>query len=210
MARPREQHDAAEFVDAAFAIVEDRGIEACTIRAIGQHMDVDPSSVYRFFRSKDALFSAMFGRIVAQVVTVEGPPQGTPRQRIEQLMRILRQVIFAYPKVTWALVISLDAPVGRLPVTDWLVDALEDMGFTGEGLVRAYQLIESFTVGSSVFDSGCSPRHYEMRAARYQTIGPRPFRQAGESAELAERSSEEAYVMGIAAILDFLEAQLRS
>ncbi|WP_260646025.1 helix-turn-helix domain-containing protein, partial [Staphylococcus aureus] len=51
---------------AAFRVTDQIGLQALTLKALGQHLGVDSTAVYRHFRSKDVLLIAMMDRLLAE------------------------------------------------------------------------------------------------------------------------------------------------
>src|SRR5882724_11694288 len=61
-------------VDAALALIAERGLEGLSMRGLGEALGVEAMSLYHWFASKDRLLDAVADRLLAKVVA---PP--TPR-----------------------------------------------------------------------------------------------------------------------------------
>src|SRR5207244_1223791 len=51
-------------VTAALELVEAAGLDGLSMRALGAHLGVDPTAVYRYFRAKDELLEALADSVV--------------------------------------------------------------------------------------------------------------------------------------------------
>ena len=68
---PREQLSKERIIAAALEIVDDGGLEALTMRALGQRLHVEAMALYHYFPSKAALLEAV-GQIGREVEAVFG------------------------------------------------------------------------------------------------------------------------------------------
>ena len=82
------------------------------------------------------------------------------------------------------------------------ISALRSAGLDGDDLVRSYQAIESYVMGSTLFDLIGAPDNMEIRAARYRALADPAFAARGRSASKVDAVTEEAFVAGLRAVLD--------
>lgn len=193
-----------DFLQAAFRLADANGLPALTMRALGDHLGVDPTAVYRHFPSRERLVDAMLDRILAEAALNPGPNL-SPRERAVSIARNARQAFRAHPNIAGALASATgDFPSG-LTITRLMVSALREMGLRGEHLVRMYQTFEGYILGSSVFDTGGYPETFQIRQARYRFLGEPEFTEVATSAENVERVTEDAYLDTIDILLDRCE-----
>jgi AcrR family transcriptional regulator len=84
-----------EILDAAIALIADRGDEAVSMRAIARAVGVTPPAVYLHFADKRELMSAVLEHVFADLArALEDADQGDPHERV-------RAILQAY--VTWGL-----------------------------------------------------------------------------------------------------------
>src|ERR1700712_5004505 len=93
-------------LDAAEALVRERGVDGWSLREASSRVGVSPSAAYHHFSSRDALVSALSERVLAQLGErlgrATGRASGAPQQRI---------IALSLSSVRW----TLDAPaVARL------------------------------------------------------------------------------------------------
>ncbi len=192
-------------MSAAFDVADERGLAALTLKALGQHLGVDPTAVYRHFRSKDVLLLAMLDRLLLDVIE---PPaaHATPRAEIEHITLALRVVLLRHPPLAVALAAINEPADNSAHLTDRVVDALARMGLRGESLVVHYQLIEHFVLGTCLFDGDGAPDNWAVRRRRYERVGSREFRAAARSDASVRRVADEVFSSGMGLLLDACEA----
>lgn len=108
--KPRRTHDADRsrraLLAAASTLFEEKGYEAATVREIGEHADVDPAMIARYFGGKEGLYLA---------VMAETPEPGTGGDA-----RAFAQRILTRHETQGA------GPIGRAMVSATLSDAMRD------------------------------------------------------------------------------------
>jgi AcrR family transcriptional regulator len=119
--------DAEAIVTAAVDLLDERGLEGFTIRALSTRLGVSAPTIYWHVGSKDALLQAVVERVVADSVS---PPRSRMgwEKRLRRLFDLMRQSLLAHPGVM-ALIRSVH--VGAFE--HWMAEALTIMrgaGFT--------------------------------------------------------------------------------
>lgn len=87
--------DEERVLDAAASLIEEQGLPAFSLRALGQALGVEAMSVYHYFPSKGHLFDALFDRVVNSITPADGALPWVDRVRAEA--RAYRQAIVARP-----------------------------------------------------------------------------------------------------------------
>lgn len=204
MVEPRGLLNREDFLQGAFRLSDANGLSALTMRALGDHLGVDPTAVYRHFPSRERLVDAMLDRILSEAA-MSPEPNLSPRERVVAVASNARRAFRAHPNVTGALAMATgDFPSG-LTITRLMVSALRELGLRGEHLVRMYQTFEGYILGSCVFDTGGYPETFQIRQARYRYLGEPEFTEVAISAENVERVTEDAYLATINILLDRCE-----
>lgn len=177
MAAPRPSVSKEVFLDAALAIADEFGPDAVTTRSLGAALGLDSTTVYRYFGNKDVLLGSLFDHVVGQAVAECAQLGGTPYERIRAMVAAYRNAFFRHPNVARLnsyMGDMLAADLGRAPNTARLsklaIDAIRELGLTGRELVLAYQMLETFTVGAILFESGAQSRGMSVRTLRYQAL----------------------------------------
>jgi AcrR family transcriptional regulator len=129
---------------AALQIVDTEGSLALTMRRLGQALDRNVMTLYRYVPSKDALLDGVAARVLAGLAI--NPGAADWRQELRNLATSFRAFALAHPHAVPVLVTRpLTRPVGQRPpatlrpLEDFL-DLLTRAGFTPAGALHAYRL----------------------------------------------------------------------
>ncbi len=147
-ARPgRGRLSRERIVEAAIAVADTDGVDAVSMRRLGQELGVDPMSLYRHVDGKDALLDAMTDAVVARIEPVvdAGDWQASARATI----LAARAVMLRHP---WAAQVrkSRTSPTpAELRHLDTLLAILRDAGFDVELTHHAIHVLGSRILGFS-------------------------------------------------------------
>lgn len=153
--KPTQTLSADLFLKTALQLAEESGgLQKLSLRQLGKAMDVDPTAVYRYFRSKDELVAAMAERIVYDLLPTDEELAGDWRVRVTALAHHARRVFTAYP------LLSIDLPSSpyiQSPAGDQLLEigyqALTEAGLSDDYVVYFHELLYTFTMGMSQLDA---------------------------------------------------------
>jgi AcrR family transcriptional regulator len=153
-------------VRAALELIEERGIDALTMRALGRRLGVEGMSLYTYVTDKDELLD----RVAAEVLErLELPPaRGDWEVRIRRAVSSWAEMKRRYPRA-FPLVYRSHLPtdkVGR--TTEYLLDALRTGGFDESGTGLAYQTLVCFLDGALL---GWPPESYGADEAWREAVG---------------------------------------
>jgi AcrR family transcriptional regulator len=103
-----------EILDAAIALIADRGDEAVSMRAIARAVGVTPPAVYLHFADKHELMLAVLEHVFADLArALEEADNGEPHERVRGLMRAYVSWGIAHPgryKIAYEGAIARDLP----------------------------------------------------------------------------------------------------
>ena len=145
-----------QVLTAALEIIDEGGVEALTMRRLGQALDRNPMTIYRHAADKDALLDGVVEQVFAELVI---PPAagGEGNQNWEQVLRrtahAFRTMALAHPKVVPLLVIrSVSGPIalrplGTLRPLEQLLELFIDAGFDQHGALHAARLFTGLLYG---------------------------------------------------------------
>lgn len=194
----------ADFVDAATEYVDEHGLNALTMRVLGDLLGVDATACYRHFRSKGALLAAMVDGLFLSIHEAV-PVGGSPRERLEAQMIASRRAFVAHPQLAAAIAVSEgDSPAALQLMKNSIAD-LRRLGLSGDNLVRGYQAVESYCIGASIFDMSRAPENMSIRRARYRFLEDEAFDKVARSDKSVADATEAAFALGMHALLDFVE-----
>ena len=143
------------------AFVDEHGFDALTMRALGDAMGIHATAVYRYFSGKDELVEAALGAMLAESgVTI--PETGTPRERLLETMRTLRSAFARHPNFALPNLLLQDEQA-TIGIVEAALALLSEMGLRDHRLVVAYQMLETFSVGSNAYDFAGYPETLDAR-----------------------------------------------
>jgi len=137
---------------AALAIIDESGVEALTMRRLGQALDRNPMVVYRHAADKDALLGGVVDHVMSGFVVGDDPEAGW-EQTLTQAAHTFRRLVLAHPNLVPLLVTqSLTRPLGQWPQNmlrpmEQLLDVLVSAGFSPRGALHAAWLFTGFLHG---------------------------------------------------------------
>ena len=144
MAPPRLTSE--RIVEAAFAIVEQEGLEALSMRRLAEALDVWPMAVYRYFRDKDELLDAL----ADQGVLVEPPDDaGGWQDRLRELLVAAAATLARHPPALRARFLGPPPSAGALRLERTGIDILAAAGFDERLARRGWRALLAYAVGSA-------------------------------------------------------------
>jgi AcrR family transcriptional regulator len=205
MADPKTPLSRDLFVRAAIEFVEKHSMSEFTLRAIGDELGVNNTAVYRHFPNKESLLDAMLDWLLAEVAALPDPPDATPRDCIVAMLSNVRQAFFDHAHLSATFVSASGNFPSGIILTRRISEHLHSMGLRGDALVRTYQMLEGYTLGTSVFDAGGAPNSWKTRQQRYRFVNSPDFDQAARTPENVQNISSDGFTRAIRLILDDAE-----
>jgi AcrR family transcriptional regulator len=128
-------------VDAALALVEERGLEQLSMRKLGARLGVEAMALYHHVSSKDALLDRLVERVIIRANFLEADQALGWRQRLEGFARRYRAILIERP--------NLVPLIATRPVRS--PEALRHLASGGAALMRAGFTVEQcFHIGNAV------------------------------------------------------------
>lgn len=151
---------------AAVDLAAQEGVEALTVRRLGEQLGCDPSALYRHFTNAEDLHRAVGDQFLADVDVRPRPREGW-RSAVRRLCIELRRAQLRQPKLA-ALVRAAPTRLGNeVAITEALLRELRRGGFRGASAVRAYHALIELTVGSAAIDAPLAALDPDERSATY-------------------------------------------
>lgn len=191
------------YADAALDYIDAHGVESLSLRRLGGELGVHATAVYRYFRSKDELLEAALAQMFARE-SIEVPTSGTPRERIAGLLTALRRAFRTHPNMALPNLMMQDEQ-SSVQFVRTTLELLEEMGLQGRNLVVAYQMLETFTVGTNAYDWERFPEGLEARRRGRRLVGNAAMEDASRSLESMVDVVEQAFAASAEALLDAVE-----
>lgn len=136
-------------VDEALALIDEQGLDACTMRRLGERMGVDGSSLYHHVPSQSALFDLVADRIMRAVPVP--PPLAAGADPAEAVVRCVIgyfDAMTAHPRAARLLV---ERPLRSVAVGEpfeRLLEALFAAGLTPTQALSANGVLGWFLIGA--------------------------------------------------------------
>lgn len=187
-------------MEAAIAFADIHGINSLTMRSLGQAMGASSTAIYRYFPDKEAMLSAMRDALLER--SVRGALLAdTPSAVIRQAAQGFREQVRLHPCLSQLMILSrLEGPAANA-VPRLIAAALEELGLRGRELVLAYRQLETFVVGSCVFDFSDAPAHISSRLSRMNTVDRPDFQEIFINEKAVEDINEQAFATGLETLL---------
>lgn len=138
--------DRQTVLTAAAKLIERDGLDALTMRRLGNELGVQAMSLYHHVANKDAVLDGAI-EIAAATMDLSGMRDGPWRERLKRGLSAYRQLGHTYP-VLFAL-------IGHRPVRTLLVlrpidaalEVLADAGFAPGEALQAFRILNSYVYG---------------------------------------------------------------
>ncbi|MFE3203376.1 TetR/AcrR family transcriptional regulator [Embleya sp. NPDC059237] len=155
----RGRRSREEILDAATRVMAERGYAATSLSTLSRETGLPKSAVYHHFRSKGGLLSAVMARgaydffAAMRAAHADGPPPGTPRERLDWFLRRTGEMFVARPdflRLHLTLVMSseaAEAEVGAL-----IAQVRRDGRAYMHGMIRAAFAGEGAEIARAVAD----------------------------------------------------------
>ncbi len=143
---------------AALEIIDQDGVEALTMRRLGQALDRNPMGIYRHAADKDALLDAVVEHVLSELVVAREPgPDEESGADWETALRhtahAFRRIALAHPNAVPLLVTRSVSgplalrPLGTLRPLEELLQVFIGAGFDPRGALHATRLFSGFLYG---------------------------------------------------------------
>ena len=194
-------------LEAALELADQGGIDALSMRKLGQALGFEAMSLYNHVANKDDLIDG-----ILDVVLSEGElpaPEGDWHEAIRESAISVHAALRRHP---WAVTpVMARARPARLRYMDALLGRLREAGFTAETTYHAYHVLDGHIFGFSLWEAGhtfSDEEASEMKAMFDQVITPEAYPHLREHGEQhfteGPHRDVSAFEYGLDLILDGL------
>ena len=191
-----------ELIDAALAYIDTKGLDGLTLRSLGAELGLHHTALYRHFRSKEDLLDSIFRSLLADALASVPDDIKDPRARVTALCLAVRGVFAAHPGLSAAIVQGAGMLDESVDLQRAVLSSLREMGVAEDILGRVYQALESYVLGSALYDFANAPHHSAERAQRYEHVADPVLAVHGVSLEATAAHTEDSFRWGLDAVLD--------
>jgi TetR/AcrR family tetracycline transcriptional repressor len=190
-----------EIVDAAIAILRERGLDAVSMRNVSASLGVSPVPLYNRIGNKDALVDAMAQRLFADLA----PPSRRDESWSAYATRwadALRSQLRTTPDVR--LILGSRRQV-FVESTRPLIDVLRAEGFDADAAVRACRLLVWATVGFVALEGAATIADRRQRGSRPSRGATRTRVAGGDPSGVTSDEADELFALEIRFLIEGLE-----
>ncbi|WP_024475539.1 TetR/AcrR family transcriptional regulator C-terminal domain-containing protein [Arthrobacter sp. CAL618] len=140
----------ATMLAGALELVDDEGLDALSMRKLGQKLGKDPMALYRYAKNREALLDGLTEIIWDQLVI---PPVDEWQDQLRATAHDFRNLVLRHPNVVPLLVTRpLSTPLGLRPPgalrpIEQLLALLMKAGFDSRGALHVYRAYYGFLFG---------------------------------------------------------------
>lgn len=133
-------------LDAAVALADEGGLEALSMRRIGNALEVEGMALYRHVANKEEILDGIVERVLAEIPLPS--PDGDWKDEMRKRAIAARLVFLKHP---WAIGLlearHANSSPTRLAYFEAVLGCLRTAGFSPDLSMRAFSLIDSFLYG---------------------------------------------------------------
>jgi len=189
----------------ALAYIDTHGIPSLTLRTLGKEVGLHHTAVYRHFKDLNDVLAAVNALVITEAVERVGELPEDPRDRLLVLMRALRAAMHAHPAVTFGFLQPSPTIASAESVVDFqsmILESLISLGLSGRDLLLHHRLLETYCLGSMVFDFGGAPLHLESRRQRMRQVADPAYEEVTRDEAGIDALNEEAFDRGLVLLVD--------
>ena len=147
MPRPRSLTP-DQLASAALTVLDRDGVAGLSMRAVAKELRMSTMGLYRYVADRDELELLVVDSVLGTVDT-EPPPSDAPwEERIEALVRRLRDTVGAHPDVVPLTITHRHRSRGVLRWSEAVLTVLAETGFDGARRVIALRALLSYVIGA--------------------------------------------------------------
>ena len=204
--RKREALSRERVLQTALAIVDREGLDAISMRRLGEELGVEAMSLYNHVTNKAGLLDGIFETVLAELPA--------PRRTSSWLSSLrggargLRTALRAHPAVIPLFAARPAVTPGSLAHVEAALAALRNAGFSVHDALSIFQIVVAYVVGHTAQTHAPSrpgersyPAYAELDKARFPTV-----REA--AAGLAYHDLDREFNIGLEALMVGFEARL--
>ncbi len=189
---------------AAIGLADAHGLEAVTMRRLGQALGVEAMSLYNHVHGKDDLVDGMLSLLLDGIPRVPERPDW--RGAVREQALAARSVVLSH---RWLRTLVVERTAGSLAILrylDWLVGLLQAGGLSNQLIHDGVHVLGSRTLGfaQDIFD----PEAFQQRVADGRIeVRPEVYPRMFRALDGVHHRDDEEFAFGLDLILDGLEAR---
>jgi AcrR family transcriptional regulator len=163
---PRLPLSRDRILQAALGLADESGIEALTMRKLGQALGFEAMSLYNYVANKDDVLDGILDLVLAE--TDPPPPEGDWAAAIRTSASSVHEALRRHPWSCSLLMAPGRIRPARLRYMDLLLGRLREAGFSAETTYTAYHVLDGYIFGFSLWETSHSYTAEEI--SKFATI----------------------------------------
>lgn len=189
-------------------MVDREGLDALSMRKLGEELGVEAMSLYRYVANKAALLDGVLEAVLSEMVVRE-PDSRAWTERVKARARALREAMMRHPAAMPLFATRPAVTPSSLAHVEGALEILRSAGFSTVDAIRAFQSVLAFTVGNTVSVFSVLPTA-ERSSPAYEALSRKEFARVHEAAAALDQwDSDGEFEYGLDALVRGLDA-LRS
>lgn len=182
-------------IEAAMALIGERGIEAATLRAVAERVQTGPASLYAYFSSREALLEHVLDAAYSQVTLAAGDADSW-RRALAATIADTVETLQRYPGLGVVALGTIPTLPGAMGLAEHELMLMEAGGVSQDRAALAVDLIAQFVAATAVErrvrrDQQGAADHSPARKA-YEEADPAHFPHVARSAAALTGPDEQA------------------
>lgn len=198
--------------EAGLELASRPGVLNISVRDLGTHLGVDPTAIYRHFRSKEQLMQALLdGLFQRACASVTAPPEDWKSRLRELASSTLTEFIRLPGIAAEAVVLTTHGP-GEADSIELMLDAFARAGLSDDDTVRHYAMLAShiLSVGAGMARSRVSDPTGELESSAWfegpVRVDPVTHPQLTRfGPRIVRFGDQELYLLGVEAVIESAE-----
>jgi AcrR family transcriptional regulator len=216
----KEPLDRAQIVAASIKLIDAEGIDALSMRRLGQELGVGATSFYWHIKDKDQLIDLVLDEIVKEV-RLDDDPTLPWRDRVAAFAWEFRAVVKRHSHLAPLAGARVAMGPNLLAVIEHLLAIMRSGGFEGSKLTLAFSAVLTFALGTAIMESRemsgpgtegkTANELQEMLAGMFMSLPPDTYPNLARiipDTDPREVDEDSQFRYGIDRLLDGLQADL--
>jgi AcrR family transcriptional regulator len=165
--KPRLTREA--ITDAALALVDDQGLDALSMRNVGERLGVQASALYGHVSGKQELIQLLLDRVALEIELPEPDPEHWQEQ-VKEFARAARRALGAHRDLAGASLANIPTGPNMLALTDRLLALLSASGLSRQAVAYTADLLPQF-ITASVYEESLFWQRLEREPDYFERVG---------------------------------------
>lgn len=147
----RETLTREAIAEAALAMIDAQGLEALSMRRLGEALGVEAMALYHHYPNKGQLLDAVMDRLVEEI-DLPDPPRATPLQKLRRYVSDYRGIALRHPRAYLLLSTRRFNSARSFALYERILAAFAEAGLSAERAALWFRLLGGFANGAGMAD----------------------------------------------------------